>query len=174
MLSPFSSGSTCCSVHDRHTLLRMIRYATIPMTDIMASAAPMPMPALIPLDRPLGEAEGVEVASETAVAVLRSTADTSVVEEENVDTDVLAKNKAVLVAVNPSRAIENTVCRVPGAGATNCSFVGSSHAGLLFVSTPQHCHSPDVLFQVASGRNCDVHLFGKPGQRPELAVQPAT
>jgi len=52
----------------------------------MASAAPMPMPAFVPSDRPPGDVEGVEVASETAAVVLESTTDTSVV-EENGDTD---------------------------------------------------------------------------------------
>jgi hypothetical protein len=117
--------------------------------------------------------EGLDVASDTAVLVLKSTAEMGVVKEAE-GNDVLVEGRAVLVAVQPSREIEKIVCKAAGDGAMNCSFVGSSHAGLLFASTPQHCQSPDVLFQVTSGRNCDVHLFGKPGQRPELAVQPAT
>jgi hypothetical protein len=137
------------------------------------SAAPIPTPAFVPVDSPLVEAEEVEVASDTAVVVLESTADTGVVGEA-ASKDVLVDNRVVLVAVQPSLGIEKVVCKAAGDCAMNCSFVGSSQAGLLFASTPQHCQSPEVLFQVTSGRNCEVHLFGKPGQRPELAVQPAT
>lgn len=133
----------------------------------------MPTPTFIPLDRLFDETSGVEVASETAVVVLESTADAGVVDETS-GKNVLVDSSAVLVAVQPLREIEKIVCKASGEGATNCSFVGSSHAGLLFESTPQHCQSPDVLFHVTSGRNCDVHRFGKPGQRPELAVQPET
>jgi hypothetical protein len=133
----------------------------------------MPTPAFVPVDRPPGDVEGAEVASETAVFVLECAVDTGSVEEA-AGKAVLVDSSAVLVAVQPSRETEKIVCKAVGAGATNCSFVGSSHAGLLFASTPQHCHNPDVPFHVTSGRNCEVHLFGKPGQRPELAVQPAT
>jgi hypothetical protein len=133
----------------------------------------MPTPTFARVDRTLGETEGAEVASETAVFVLESTADTTIVDEAAAK-DVLVDSSAELVAVQPSREIEKIVCKAAGAGATNCSFVGSSQAGLLSASTPQHCHNSDVLFQVTSGRNCEVHLFEKPGQRPELAVQPAT
>lgn len=133
----------------------------------------MPTPAFVPLERPFGEVERVEVASDTATVVPKSIADSGVVDEA-AGKIVLVDSSAVLVAVQPSREMEKIVCRAAGDGATNCSFVGSSQAGLLLESTPQHCQSPDVLFQVTSGRNCDVHLFGKPGQRPELAVQPAT
>ena len=111
--------------------------------------------------------------SETAVAELEITSDTGVVEGAE-GRDEFVEGRVVLVAVQPSREMEKIVCKAAGDGATNCSFVGSSQAGLLFESTPQHCHKPDVLFQVTSGRNCDVHLFRKPGQRPELAVHPAT
>jgi hypothetical protein len=143
------------------------------MTARVASAAPMPTPTFMLLDRALGDAEAVEVAPRFAVLVLESTADTIRVDEA-AGKDVLVDSSAVLVAAQPSREMEKIVCKTAGAGATNCSFVGSSQAGLLSASTPQHCHKPDVLFQVTSGRNCDVHLFGNSGQRPELAVQPAT
>lgn len=133
----------------------------------------MPTPAFVPVDRPLGETGGVEVASDTAAVVLESIADTDVGEEVACE-DVLVDDSAVLVAAQPSCEMKKIVCKAAGDGAMNCSFVGSSQAGLLLTSTPQHCHSPDVLFHVTSGRNCDVHLFGKPGQRPEPAVQPAT
>jgi hypothetical protein len=150
----------------------MTRYATRLMMAKRVSAAPTPTPAFVPTDRPLGEAEGVEVASEAAV-VLRSSTDMGVVDEA-AGNGVLVGGREVLVAVQPSREMEKIVCKAAGDGATNCSFVGSSQDGLLLESTPQHCHSPDVLFQVTSGRNWEVHLFGNPGQRPELAVQPAT
>ena len=133
----------------------------------------MPTPALVPLDIPFGETGGVVVASETAVVALGFTADTGVVDVAS-GKGVLIDKSVVLVAVQPSREMEKIVCKAAGDGAMNCSFVGSLQAGLLFESTPQHCQSPDVLFHVTSGRNWDVHLFGKPGQRPELAVQPAT
>jgi len=133
----------------------------------------MPTPAFVPADRLLCDVVGVKVASVAAAVVLKSTTDTGVVEEA-IGKDALVGGRAVLVAAQPSREMEKIVCKAAGDGAMNCSFVGSLHAELLFESTPQHCQSPEVLFQVTSGRNCEVHLFGKLGQRPELAVQPAT
>jgi hypothetical protein len=153
--------------------LRTIRYATRPRTDRKAKAAPIPTPAFVPLDSPLGAIEEVDVASEIAVVTLGTMADVSVVDEA-AGRSVLVDGSTVLVAGQPSRETEKIVCKAAGDGAMNCSLVGSSQAGLLFESTPQRCQSPEVLFHVTSGRNCDVHLFGKPGQRPELVVQPAT
>ena len=152
MLSLPASGSACCCAHDRRFLLRKMRYATSPKTVRRASAAPMPTPAFVPLDIPFGETGGVVVTSETAVVALGFTAGTGVVDEAS-GNGVLVDSSAGLVAIQPSREMEKIVCKAAGDGAMNCSFVGSSQAGIFSESTPQHCQSPDVLFHVTSGRN---------------------
>jgi hypothetical protein len=145
----------------------------------------MPMPAFAPMVRSLCRGESSEVELGVDAVVLELTTDAgdicSEVDPETdaavlelvTDADVAEEVGSidVLVAVQPSKGIEKMVCRSAGDGALNCSSLGSLQDGSLFESAPQHCQSPDELFQIASGSCWDVHLFAKPGHVPETSVQ---
>jgi hypothetical protein len=149
------------------------------MTARAPRAAPTPMPAFAPTDRPLCGEDGSEVELGADAVVLELTPDagaaslevasyTDLVELLEVMTDIDVVEAVgpidVLVAVKPSEGTEKMVCRSDGVSAMNCPFVGLSQEGLPDKSTPQHCQSPDVPFHLTSGSPWDVHLSEKSGQ----------
>jgi hypothetical protein len=100
--SLLTSGLLDCSERLLRPRFLKMKYRTAPRIARAASAAPMPIPALVPLDRPLCCVEGREVGSGSGVPVLELTAVADVIEILE-DEELLVEGTVVLVAVQPSR-----------------------------------------------------------------------